>query len=142
MELFLPGLGFILLCVALAYFVMPSIAAPTLITGSAIMLVAALYMHYSQFGRTEYEQSTWQYNLRKYSSYVMVGAILLGAYGFYAMNQQGSDSALPSSITGAMTSPALPTLQAPAIGGGMGAVMKTASSRISELMRRGRISLD
>ena len=142
MELFLPGLGLILLCVAIAFFVMPMLAAPMLITGSIVMLVLSLYMHYNQFWRTEYEQSTWQYNLRQYSSYVMVGAILLGAYGFYAMNQQGSESAFPSSITGAVTSPSLPTLQAPAIGGGMGTVMKTASSRISELMRRGRISLD
>lgn len=142
MELFLPGLGFILFCVAIAYFVMPSIAAPMLLTGSVIMLILALYMHYTQFWRSEYEQSTWQYNLRKYSSYVMVGAIILGAYGFYAMNQRGSESALPASITGAIASPSLPTLQTPAIGGGMGAVMKTASSRISELMRRGRISLD
>jgi hypothetical protein len=138
MELFLPSLGLILLAVALAYFIMPSIAAPTLITGSVLMLVLALYMHYRQFGRNEYEQSTWQYNLRQYSSYVMIGAILLGAYGFYAMNNQGDGGMMPA----AMTSPSLPTLQTPVIGGGMGVVMKTASSRISELMRRGRISLE
>jgi hypothetical protein len=85
----------------------------------------------------EYERSTWQYNLRKYSSYVMIGAIILGAYGFYAMNQSGSDSILPS-----VTSPALPAIAMPAVGGGVDTMFRTASSRITELLRKGRITLN
>lgn len=137
MELLIPSLALILLAVAVAFFVMPSIAPAILITGSVITLVAAVYLHMSQFGVMEYERSTWQYNLRKYSSYVMVGAIILGAYGFYAMNQSGGDSILPS-----VTSPSLPTLAMPAVGGGMDTVYRTASSRLHELLRKGRISLD
>ncbi len=133
----MPSLALILLAVAIAFFVMPSFAPSILITGSVITLVAAIYFHMSQFGVMEYERSTWQYNLRKYSSYVMIGAIILGAYGFYAMNQSGSDSVLPS-----VTSPALPALGMPAIGGGMDTVYRTASSRLHELLRKGRISLD
>ena len=74
----------------------------------------------------------------------MIAGILLGAYGFYAMNQLGSssDSVLPAAITSNVATPALPSLTMPTMGGGMGSVMRTAVSRIGELMRRGRISTD
>lgn len=137
MELLIPSLSLLLLAVAIAFFVMPSFAPAILITGSVITLMAAVYVHMSQFGVMEYERSTWQYNLRKYSSYVMVGAIILGAYGFYAMNNSGSSSIMPS-----MSSPALPALGMPVVGGGVDTLFRTASSRINELMRKGRISLD
>jgi hypothetical protein len=134
MELFFPSLSLLLLAVAFVYFWMPAFAPPLLIAGSVIMLVAAVYVHISQFGRTEYEQSTWQYKLRQYSSWVIVGAILLGAYGFFAMNTASEPSTFQS--------PALPPIAAPMMGGGYGTIMKTATSRINELMRRGRISTD
>lgn len=135
----MPSLVFVLAAVAIAYLVFPAFAPPILIGGSAIALAGALYMHYSQFGVMEYERSTWQYNLRKYSNWVIMAAILLGAYGFYAMNAGGSSSEAPSLLP---ASPALPPLSAPTmIGGGMGTVFKTASSRLGELMRRGRITL-
>jgi hypothetical protein len=137
MELLIPSLALILLAVAIAFFIMPSFAPAILITGSVITLVAAVYLHMSQFGVMEYERSTWQYNLRKYSSYVMIGAIIVGAYGFYAMNQSGSSSILP-----AVTTPALPAITMPAVGGGVDTMFRTASSRLNELLRKGRISLD
>lgn len=134
MELFVPSLAFLLVGVAIAYFVIPTIAPAVLIGGSIAVLIGALYMHYSRFGRMEYEQSTWQYNLKRYASYVIIGAILLGAYGFYALNQFGDAS---------VASPALPELSAPQMmGGGMQSVLKTVNARLYELMRRGRISVD
>lgn len=126
----IPSLVLILLAVAVSFFVLPNFAPTVLVSGSVVVLMIAFYIHWSQFGVMEYERSTWQYNLRKYSSYVVIGAILLGAYGFYAMNQIG-ESVQP-----------MPPISVPTIGGGFGTVMKTASSRIHELMRRGRISLD
>lgn len=148
MELFIPSLTFLLVAVAIAYFVFPALAPPLLIGGSAFVLIGAVYLHYSRFGVMEYERATWQYNLRKYSNWVIMGAILLGAYGFYAMNNQsessGSQNMLPSAVANVLpsASPALPALEAPAmIGGGMATVFKTASSRLGELMRRGRISV-
>lgn len=137
MELLIPSLALILLAVAIAFFVMPSFAPAILITGSVVTLVAAVYLHMSQFGVMEYERSTWQYNLRKYSSYVMIGAIILGAYGFYAMNQSGG-----SSVMSSITTPALPAIAMPAVGGGVDTMFRTASSRLNELLRKGRISLD
>lgn len=132
----MPSLVMLLLGVAIVYFWIPTFAPPMLIAGSIVVLALALYIHIKQFGRTEYEQSTWQHNLRNYSSFVILGAILLGAYGFYALNNT------PSAQPAMFQSPALPPIVAPAVGGGMGTVMKTATSRINELMRRGRISTD
>jgi hypothetical protein len=137
MELLIPSLALVLLAVAIAFFVMPSFAPAILITGSVITLVIAVYFHMSQFGVMEYERATWQYNLRKYSSYVMIGAIILGAYGFYAMNNADAGGFFASSAT-----PALPAVTMPAVGGGLDSIARTASSRINELLRKGRISTD
>jgi hypothetical protein len=142
MQLFIPSLVALLLGVAIAFFVVPNIAPVMLVGGGAVALLGALYVHWSKFGTMEYERATWQYNLRKYASYIMIAGILLGAYGFYAMNQAGTGSEIVPSAIAANATPALPAVTMPAIGGGMGSVMRTAVSRIGELMRRGRISTD
>ena len=90
----------------------------------------AAYAHWKQFGVSEYERATWIYNLRKYSSYVLIAMVILGAYGFYTMNYASSSS---------LATPALPAITAPTMGGGVQSVLKTASSRINEIVRRGRI---
>lgn len=145
MELFVPSLVFLLVGVAIAYFVIPTLAPTLLIAGSAVVLAAALYLHYSRFGALEYEASTWQNNLKKYANYLILGAVLLGAYGFYTMNTGSASAMLPAPFQAAVTdnfsSPALPPLMPPMMGGGLGAVFKTASSRLGELMRKGRINL-
>jgi hypothetical protein len=136
MELLLPSLAGLLLAVAIAYFLMPNYAAPTLITAGIVLLIVAEYVHWSQFGVSEYQRSTWQYNLRRYGSYVVVAAILLGAYGFWAINQGAGGSVMAPVVT-----PALPTITAPALGGGLATVANTAASRIRDLMRKGRIDI-
>jgi hypothetical protein len=133
-------LVFLLAAVAVTFFVLPTLAPPVLVGVGVVLLVVAAYKHWSTFGTVEYERATWQYNLRQYGSYVMMGAVLLGAYGFYTMNQaSGSGGAvadLMGTATNTSSSPMLPIMS----GGGFGTVMKTASSRITELMRRGRIT--
>ena len=136
MELLLPSLALLLFAVAVAYFVMPQFAAPTLIGAGIILLIVAEYVHWSQFGVSEYERSTWQYNLRKYGSYVIIGAILLGAYGFYTINQGAGGSMMAP-----VASPALPAIAMPTMGGGLTTIANTAASRIRDLMRKGRIDL-
>ena len=144
MQLFIPSLVALLVGVAIAFFVLPMAAPAILVGGGIVAILAALYVHWSKFGAIEYEKATWQYNLRKYASYVMIAGVLLGAYGFYAMNWAGSSSSsiLPSAITSNVATPALPPMAMPAMGGGMGSIMKTATSRIGELMRKGRISTE
>lgn len=137
MELLLPSLAGLLLATAFAFFVLPMYAAPTLITAAVILLIIAEYVHWNKFGVSEYERSTWQYNLRRYGSYVVMAAILIGAYGFYAMNQGAGGS-----MTASVATPALPAITAPAMGGGLTSVANTAASRIRELMRKGRIDIN
>ena len=123
-------LVFLLAAVAISFFVLPNLA-PTVMIGVGIVLLAvAAYKHWTTFGVAEYERATWQYNLRQYGSYVLMGAVLLGAYGFYAMNQSSGGPLFAGQES------TLPVLA----GGGFGSVMKTATSRIQELMRRGRIT--
>lgn len=125
-------LVFLLAAVAICYFILPHLA-PTVMIGTGVILLAiTAYKHWTTFGVAEYERATWQYNLRQYGSYVMMGVVLLGAYGFYAMNES-SGSGVTFTSTSESTLPVL-------AGGGFGSVMKTATSRIQELMRRGRIT--
>ena len=132
-------LVFLLAAAMICYFVLPNMAPPVIIGAGVVLLIVAAYKHWSTFGTMEYERATWQYNLRQYGSYVMMGMVLLGAYGFYAMNDTsgGSGGFINSAVSS--NSSVLPTSM---VGGGFGTVMKTASSRITELMRRGRITLN
>jgi hypothetical protein len=147
MELVVPSLAFLLFGVAIAFFALPRLAPTILIGGSVVVLAFAMYLHYSRFGKMEYERSTWQYNLKQYGSWAIVGAILLGAYGFYALNNSGASIGSMSGNAGAGTSPVsmltpsepMPTLAIPQLGGGFKNVFGTATTRINNLMRHGRI---
>ena len=130
MELFIPSLGLILIALLFVYFYMPSMAVPLMITAAMVVGAFAAYAHWKQFGVSEYERATWMYNLRKYASYVLIALVILGAYGFYTMNFSSSSS---------MATPALPAITVPTMGGGVQSILKTASSRINELVRRGRM---
>jgi hypothetical protein len=132
MELLIPSLAFLLAAVAIAFFVLPKFAPATLVVGSAVVLALAAYEHWKKFGVAEYERATWLKNARHYGGWIMVVVILLGAYGFYAMNNTGGG--------GAIATPSLPPVSTPQLGGDFGDVAKTATSRIRELMRHGRIS--
>lgn len=129
MELIIPSLALLLLAVAVAFFIIPKFAPATLMMTSAIVLVIAIYMHWSQFGVSQYERATWTNNIKDYGAYIILGIVLLGAYGFYAMNNVSGGSAMPA-------------ITSPLSGGGFHVVAKTVSSRLGELMRKGRISLD
>lgn len=126
MEILIPSLAMILAAAAFAFFIMPKLALPILISASGIVLAIAVYVHWKRFGTMEYERSTWQNDLKGYVSYVMIAVVLAAAYGFYAMNAGGSSP--------------MPTLTTPMMGGGFDKVMETAVSRINQLMRKGRIS--
>ena len=124
MELLIPGLAFLLFGVAIAFFVIPKLAPAVLLSGSAVAIAVALYLHYKQFGNSEYNQATWQNNLKLYARYVMMAIVIFGAYTFYVMNKSEPP----------------PPLAMPAVGGGFSAMMRTATSRISELAKHGRIT--
>ena len=126
MELLIPGLALLLLGVAIAFFVVPKIAPAMLMTGSAVAIAVALYLHSVKFGNEEYNRSTWQNNLKLYGRWLFLLAIIFGIYMYFAMSSGGS----------------MPSLSMPKVGGGLDSVIDTASSRINELLKKGRISLD
>jgi hypothetical protein len=132
MELLVPSLIALLAAVAIAYFFIPKVAPTILIAVSCVVLAWALYTHYQRFGVSEYERSNWIYTIRDYSGFILFGVIILGGFGFYVMNSQ----------TGGISESPLPNLTTPVSGGGMTHIMKTVKSRMTELMTKGRITID
>ena len=139
MQLLFPSLILLLASVAIAFFVFPRIAPMVLVIGSVITFMLALYIHWSQFGVAEYERSTWQNNLRQYSSLLMMAVVLLAAYGFYAMNQGGAGEAPAAAAEAVSNAGANAANAAPAAGGGFRSVFKTVASRLSHLFKHGRM---
>jgi hypothetical protein len=132
MELLIPSLVAILLAVAASFFIYTYAAPTVLVIAGSVVLAVAIYSHFKRFGITEYERATWYKNLKDYSAFIIFGVILFVGYMMYAANGNG--------LSGAGT---MPALQMPtAVGGGMGTVAKTVHSRLSELMRKGRITLN
>lgn len=130
MELLIPCLATLLLAVAIAFFVLPRFAPAILVAGSSVALLLAMYIHWSKFGTMEYERATWIYTLRQYTSYILVASILLGAVGFYAMNNSGSNNTMIS----ALATPALPPITTPVVGGGMKSLLQSVTSRVKGLI--------
>lgn len=135
MELLMPSLIALLLAVAVAYFVVPKMAPNVLIIVSSIILAWALYSHYTRFAVTEYERATWIYKFREYSGVLVFGVILFIGYFLFFVRGSSGGSILPGSSN-------MPALTMPTVGGGFGTVARTVRSRIGELMRKGRITLE
>ena len=133
MELLIPSLVAILLAVAASFFIYTYAAPTVLVMAGSVVLAAAIYSHFKRFGVTEYERATWYKNLKDYSAFMIFGVILFVGYYMY------SGSIVGNASSGAGN---LPALQMPSYGGGFGTVAKTVHSRLNELMRKGRISLN
>ncbi len=138
MELLMPSLIALLLAVAVSYFVIPKLAPNILMIVSAIVLAWAVFSHATRFGVTEYERATWYYKIGEYSGFILFGFILFIGYGMYMM--QGQSGSGNASILS--SGPAMPNLTMPTVGGGFGTIYRTVSSRLGELARKGRITLD
>lgn len=60
-----------------AFFLIPKLAPFVLVLISGILLVFVGYMHYKQFGISEYERNTWMDRIKDQSPYLLFGGILL-----------------------------------------------------------------
>ena len=132
MELLVPSLAALLFGIAIAFFVIPKVAPSMLFGGSALVLIYAIYLHYSKFGKMEYDQSSWQNNLRIYAKYAFVVTVFVLIYGFYAINSSGG---------GKFSGGGMDEITMPKLGGGLDSVYKTAASRMREFLLKGRITL-
>jgi len=144
MELFihglLPGLVLILLAVALSFFIMPTLAPGVLLTGSAVLFAVAVYFHWSQFGRDEYERTSLLWNMKDHFYLIMIALVLVGCLIFYSMNQAASSGSFPALTGGFFGESNLPPLSLPPMGGSLEDIVTTAGSRIHNLIRKGRLN--
>jgi O-antigen/teichoic acid export membrane protein len=98
--------------VGAAFFLVPKIAPFVLVVISTFLLVIVGYLHYKQFGVSEYERNTWTDKLRDQSPYILFGGILLIAAIVYYLSSYvssgvqstislpsfGNQSSLPSTM--------------------------------------------
>jgi hypothetical protein len=143
-EWLIPNLAILLIATASAFYLLPKLAPEVLITSTFIVLAVAIYVHYSQFGRSEYELSTWYYKLRDYSMYVVILVIALFAYMFYLINNwdkapQAVKDLVPEKVVNMVASPAPGPFSGGVYSGGFDTIARTVGSRIDQLMRKGRI---
>jgi hypothetical protein len=140
--LLIPGLVAILASVGLSFFVMPRVAPAILLTGSAVLFVLALYVHWSKFGRDEYERATFWWNMKDNIYMVLIGIIIVGCIIFYAMNHAASStgSSIPALRGGYFGPSDMPPISVPAFGGGLEEIAMTAGSRIHNLFKKGRLT--
>lgn len=97
MELFLPGIATLLIIGLIVFLILPRLGAPVLATLSIVLLAYGVYNHIKLFS-SEYRYSTWQDRLKDYSSFVIIGVLILSIlmYLGYLFGTQGA-SALPVS---------------------------------------------
>jgi hypothetical protein len=127
---------------------MPMFAPAILLTGSAVLFVLALYVHWSKFGRDEYERATFWWNMKDNIYMVLIGIIIVGCIIFYAMNHAASSTRGPTvtgssmpAVRGGYFGPSdMPPISVPAFGGGLEEIAMTAGSRIQNLFKKGRLT--
>jgi hypothetical protein len=143
MQLFIhglvPGLVLILLAVALSFFAVPMLAPAVLLGGTCTLLAIALYVHWSKFGRDEYEKSALWYNAKDYLPLIMVAVVIIGCAIFWAMNQAASTGAAPALQGGFFGPSNMSEISMPAFGGSLSDIAMTAGSRIQSLFKKGRL---
>lgn len=103
MQFFIPSLIALLIAAIIVFAILPRLAAPILVGMSLLILGFALYEHITLF-KSEYQQSTWQNQLKVYAPFVMIGALLLVVFTYFGM-LWSSGTSLP-----APSSPNIPAL--------------------------------
>ena len=143
MELFIhgliPALAIVMFCVAICFFVIPALAPGVLLLGSAAVFVVTVYIHWTQFGRDEYERATWMWNIKDYAPLVLLAMVLVACVVFYYIiqNQRQAQTLMSG---GGMSE--MPPLTMPQMGGGFEEIMMRAGSRINTLLKNGKLNLN
>ena len=89
MNLLIPILCGVLLLTAATFAVASSMAPLVLLMSSTVLLIYAYFLNRSQF-RDDYKNATWQNGLRSMGPFVMVGLVLLIAYGGFALTSSST----------------------------------------------------
>jgi len=102
MQLFLPSVLLAILAIAIIFAVMPKLSPLIIVAISAILLVAGTYHHFQTFWN-EYQQSTWQNNLKLFAPGIMLAVIIV--YLLVAIGSFFTGGSVPV--------PSLPTIELP-----------------------------
>jgi hypothetical protein len=101
MELFIPSLLTLLILGFIVYGVLPRATVPVILTVSVLILCFVLYNHYFAFNY-EYRYSTWQEIFKQYSSFIMVGIlivfIIIAAVTTFKSGLGSSSPTIPSAV--------------------------------------------
>jgi hypothetical protein len=129
MELFLPGIATLLIIGLIVFLILPRLGAPVLATLSIILLTYGVYNHIKLFS-SEYRYSTWQDRLKDYSSFVIIGVLILSIlmYLGYLFGTQGA-SALPVSNVPVANA----TEAVNAVNGAVNGVVNTITNTVSNV---------
>ena len=102
MQLFFPSVFLVLLAFLIIFLVMPNFSPLVIVSISAVLLVAGTYNHFVTFWN-EYQQSTWQNNLKLFAPGIFIAVLLV--YIFVVINSFFTGGAVPV--------PTLPTVELP-----------------------------
>jgi len=102
MQLFFPSVLIVLLAFLIIFLVMPRFSPLVIVSISAVLLVAGTYNHFITFWN-EYQQSTWQNNLKLFAPGIFIAALLV--YIFVVISSLFTGGSVPV--------PTLPTVELP-----------------------------
>ena len=102
MQLFFPSVILVLLAFLIIFLVMPTLSPLVIVSISAVLLVAGTYNHFVTFWN-EYQQSTWQNNLKLFAPGIFISVLLV--YIFVVINSFFTGGSVPV--------PTLPTIELP-----------------------------
>jgi len=72
----------------LTFLIVPFVPIVALVTAASIALAAGVWWHWTQFS-VDYRTSTWQDQLRNYTSYALLLVVILLSYAFYVFTWSG-----------------------------------------------------
>jgi hypothetical protein len=102
MQLFFPSVILVIVAFIIIFLVMPKLSPLVIVTISAILLVAGTYNHFVTFWN-EYQQSTWQNNLKIFAPGIFIAILLV--YIFVVLSSIFTGGSVPV--------PTLPNVELP-----------------------------
>jgi len=102
MQLFFPSVLLVLIAFLIIFLIMPRFSPLVIVSISAVLLVAGTYNHFTTFWN-EYQQSTWQNNLKLFAPGIFIALLLV--YVFLAISSFFTGGSVPV--------PTLPAIELP-----------------------------
>ena len=102
MQLFLPSIFLVMIVFVIIFLIMPKLSPLVIVSIAAVLLVGGTYNHFVTFWN-EYQQSTWQSNLKLFAPGIFITILLV--YLFIMIKSFVTGGSVPV--------PTLPTMELP-----------------------------